>query len=309
MAKVIAVFGATGGQGGSVAQVLLKDPSFEVRALTRSVTSAKAKELEALGAKPAAADMDDVASLTAALQGAYGAFFVTNFWEHMDAEREIQQIKNLASAAKACNLSHVVNSTLEDTRPHMRQFDDCPDIGPYKVPHFDAKGSMQNIVADSVPTTHLLLPFFMDNFLTMLKPAKGPDGQLAVSLPFPPNAKLAMIAREDIGRAVAAIFRKPELVGKTVGISSEQLTGPQIASIFSRVTGASITYVCIPYDVYAKLPFPGADDLANMFMFYDRCEEMFCKARDPAATAELAGGPLTSLEEYLTQHKSVFDFQ
>jgi uncharacterized protein YbjT (DUF2867 family) len=82
--KIIAVVGATGAQGGGLVRAILNDPSsgFTVRALTRKVDSDKAKELAKLGAEVIAADLDDVESLKRAFAGAYGAFCLTNFWEH-----------------------------------------------------------------------------------------------------------------------------------------------------------------------------------------------------------------------------------
>ena len=46
------------------------------------------------------ADLDDKASLVKAMQGSYAVFGVTNYWEHIDAESEVRQGKNLADAAK-----------------------------------------------------------------------------------------------------------------------------------------------------------------------------------------------------------------
>lgn len=34
------------------------------------------------------------------MKGSYAAFGVTNYWEYLDAEREVRQGKNLADAAK-----------------------------------------------------------------------------------------------------------------------------------------------------------------------------------------------------------------
>lgn len=38
------------------------------------------------------ADFDDEESIKEVLKDAYGAFLVTNFWEHKDVDREIQQV-------------------------------------------------------------------------------------------------------------------------------------------------------------------------------------------------------------------------
>jgi uncharacterized protein YbjT (DUF2867 family) len=87
--KIIAVLGATGAQGGGLVRAILADPQgeFSVRAVTRKVDSDAAKALSALGAEVVVGDSDDPAGLDKAFAGAYGAFCVTNFWEHFSAER------------------------------------------------------------------------------------------------------------------------------------------------------------------------------------------------------------------------------
>lgn len=79
--KVIVVFGATGAQGGGLAKAILNDAAsdFSVRAVTRDPSSDKAKELERMGAELVKADVDDEESMQKALEGAYGAYFVTFF--------------------------------------------------------------------------------------------------------------------------------------------------------------------------------------------------------------------------------------
>ena len=88
--KVIAVVGATGAQGGGLVRAILADPSgsFAARAITRKPDSENARALATLGAEVVAGDADDAPSLDQAFAGAYGAFCVTNFWEHFSAERE-----------------------------------------------------------------------------------------------------------------------------------------------------------------------------------------------------------------------------
>ena len=82
--KIIAIFGATGAQGGGLARAILNDKNseFAVRAVTRDPHSDKAKELAKLGAEVVAGDIDNMDSLKKSLQGAYGAYFVTFFWAH-----------------------------------------------------------------------------------------------------------------------------------------------------------------------------------------------------------------------------------
>src|SRR5438105_10578078 len=108
--KIIAVVGATGAQGGGLVRAILDDADgpFAVRALTRDPSSESAQALAALGAEVVAVDIDDEASLTAALDGAYGAYFVTFFWAHYSPAIEAAQAGNMARAAKAAGVRHAI---------------------------------------------------------------------------------------------------------------------------------------------------------------------------------------------------------
>ena len=168
--KIIAIFGATGNQGGGLAHAILQDPQseFAVRAITRDPNSEKAKALKNLGAEVVAGDIDDLASVKKALEGAYGAYLVTFYWAHFSPEKEQEEIRILAEAASKAGLKHVIWSTLEDTRKWVPLDDNrMPTLmGKYKVPHFDAKGEMDQLFLDlGVPVTFLRASFYWDNFI------------------------------------------------------------------------------------------------------------------------------------------------
>lgn len=265
--KIITVFGATGAQGGGLAHAILKDKNreFSVRAVTRDPQSDKAKELAALGAEVVAADIGDQESIIRVLRGAYGAYFVTFFWEHFSPEQEYNEAKRMAEAAKETGLKHAIWSTLEDTRQWVPLEDDrMPTLQEtYKVPHFDAKGAADHFFTElAVPTTFLRASFYWDNFIHFgLGPKKGPDGKLTLSLPIG-EKKMAGIAAEDIGKCAYGIFKRgTELVGKTVGVAGEPLTGPEMAAAFSKALGQEVTYNAISPETFRNLGFPGADDL------------------------------------------------
>ena len=182
--NILVIFGATGAQGGGLAHAILNDPNsqFSVRAVTRDPNSEKAKALAKLGAEVVAADIDDPESMKRALQGAYGAFFVTFFWAHFSAEKETAEAKNMAAAAKEAGLKHVIWSTLEDVRKSVPLEDDSmPTLqGKYKVPHFDGKGEADHFFTDAgVPVTFLLASFYWDNMIYFgMGPKRGADGKL-----------------------------------------------------------------------------------------------------------------------------------
>ena len=285
--KVIAVIGATGLQGGGLVRAILNDKSdvLAARAVTRNVTSDKAKELSKLGAEVVVGDLDDVESLKRAFRGAYGAFCVTNFWEHLSPEKEFAQASHLAEAAKQAGLQHVLWSTLEDTRRWVPLSDTrMPTLmGKYKVPHFDAKGEADDVFRKlGVPTTFLLTSFYWDNLIYFgMGPRKGQDGKLAITFPMG-DKKLPGIAAEDIGKCALGIFKRGlELVGKTVGLAGEHLTGKEMAAKLSTALGQDVRYNDVPPEVYRKFGFPGAEDIGNMFQFKRDFQEVFCGARNP----------------------------
>ncbi len=307
--KVIAVVGATGAQGGGLVRAILSDTGgdFIARALTRSPTTDKAKNLAKLGAEVVAADLDDVESLKRAFEGAYGAFCVTFFWEHFSPKREVEQATAMAHAAKHAGLQHVVWSTLEDTRQWVRLEDNrMPTLmGNYKVPHLDAKGEANHVFTDlGLPTTFLLTSFYWENFIYFgMGPKRGPDGTLAITLPMG-DKKLPGIAAEDIGKCVYGIFqRRHELIRETIGIAGEHLTGEQMAAAFARALGQEVRYNDVSPDVYRSFGFPGADDLGNMFQFKRDFNDSFCGARN-VEVARALNPSLQTFDAWLAQNES-----
>lgn len=283
--KIIAVIGATGAQGGGLARAILGDGSgaYAVRAVTRDPDSRKAGELAGLGAQIVAADIDDPESLRRAFEGAHGAYCVTFFWAHFSPERELAEAQAMAQAAKEAGVAHVIWSTLEDTRRWVPLGDErMPTLmGQYKVPHFDAKGQANQIFADvGVPTTYLLTSFYWDNFIHFgMGPKRGPDGRLAITLPMG-DKKLPGIAAEDIGKCAYGVFKEGDaLLGQTVGIAGQHLSGADMAAAMGEALGQEVFYNDVAPEVYRGLGFPGAEDLGNMFQFKCDFNDYFCGAR------------------------------
>ncbi len=305
--KIIAVVGATGAQGGGLVRAILADRAggFAARAITRKPDSDKARALAAAGAEVVAADLDDEASLARAFGGAHGAFCVTNFWEHFSPEKEQAQARNMAAAAKAAGVKHVIWSTLEDTRRWIPLDDDrMPTLmGRYKVPHFDGKGEADAFfTAAGVPTTFLLTSFYWDNLIHFGSgPTPAGDGRLAFTLPTG-DAPLPGIAVEDIGKCALAIFRRgAETVGRRIGIAGEHLTGAQMAAALSRALGREVFHNAATPEQYRGFGFPGADDLANMYQFNRDFAGEFCAARSVAATRAL-NPELQSFDDWLARN-------
>jgi uncharacterized protein YbjT (DUF2867 family) len=239
-----------------------------------------------------AADLDDESSLTKALAGAPGAYFVTNFWEHFSPDKEQAQARNLAAAAKHAGLKHVIWSTLEDTRKWVSLADPrMPTLmGRFKVPHFDAKGEADAYFRDAgVPTTFLLTSFYWDNLIHFGMGPKPMGEKLAFTLPMA-DRKLAGIAAEDIGKCAYGIFRKgAETIGRTIGIAGGHPTGSEMAAALTQALGREVVYNAVTPEQY------------NMFQFYAEFEEYFCGARSVEASRAL-NPELLSFDAWLARN-------
>ena len=77
------------------------------------------------------------------------------------------------------------------------------------------------------------------------------------------------------------------MIGKTVGIAGEHLTGAQIAAALTRALGQEVRYNDVTPDVFRSFGFPGAEDIGNMFQFKRDFNELYNGARDVAFSRSL----------------------
>jgi uncharacterized protein YbjT (DUF2867 family) len=278
--KWIAVAGAAGQQGSAVARKLLAD-GWKVRALTRDAKKPAAAELAQAGAEVVPGDMDNRAQLDAAFKGAYGVFSVQNFWiPSVGFDGEVRQGKNVADAAKAAGIQHLVFSSVGAAQRGMGQ------------KHFESKWIIeQHIQALGVPYTILRPAAFMENY-NWSRPAI-----LNGSLPgrgIRPEKKTQIIAVQDIATFVALAFKQPEkFVGKTIELSGDELTDSEVADVFARVIGRPV-----------KLTGPSAaraqrteEEMKAMFNFFNG--EAY--TADISALRKMHPGLLT-LEQFLRKN-------
>jgi uncharacterized protein YbjT (DUF2867 family) len=224
--KIILVTGATGRQGSVTTRHLLAR-GWNVRALTRDVSTPAALELSQMGAEVVQGDSNDRVSLDAAMQGAYGVFSVQPALGYDD---DLHQGKNVAEAARAAFVQHFVYTSVGGAQGQAAY---------RKLSKWEIE---QYIGALGLPATILRPSWYMDN---MIGPRFGvPHGQLATAIR--PHVVVPLIAVDDIGTFVALAFDHPdEYLGKTIEIAGDALTMPHIATAISRATGQSIPYVQI----------------------------------------------------------------
>lgn len=234
----IAVFGATGQQGGAVVDALV-DQGAHVRALVRNLESERARSLADRGVQLTYADADDPTSLAAALEGAAAVFFMTVPPGGMgsgDVEGEVLQGKALAQAAAAVGVAHIVFNSVGGAERESG------------VPHFESKRRVEEYLEGlDTPVTILRPVFFMDNFASM-----GPKldkGELVLRLPLPDGIKLQMIAVSDIGAvAASALLGTTDIPGGAIEIAGDERTGTEIARAFGEHTGLSARYEALPIE-------------------------------------------------------------
>ncbi|MFH4965022.1 NmrA/HSCARG family protein [Gaetbulibacter sp. M235] len=295
--KTILITGATGAQGGSVAQHLLQNNNqFKVKCLTRNSQSDEAKQLADLGAEIVQGDLSDKASLVNALNGCQLVFGVTNFWEHFD--KELQQGKNLIDAVAESGIEHFVLSTL----PSSEKLSE----GALTVPHFETKALMEEYckTKTGLPYTFLHPAFYFENFLSFFPPQSTGNGSFGFGFP-QGDTPLAGIAIEDLGGIVKAIFNQPEVyIGKTIGAVSEDMPCDDYAFQMSEILGIKIVYNDIPRDVFSSFGFPGAEDLANMFTL----NKLYIPNRQKEKTeSHQLYSQLKSFSQWLKENKSKFN--
>lgn len=250
---LILVTGATGQQGGATARELLA-AGHKVRAMTRNPSSSVALAFAARGAEVVPGNLDDDASLGAALKGAWGVFAVQNTWE-AGVEQEEVQGKRIAAAAREAGVQHFVYASVGSAH-HATG-----------VPHFDNKARVEETVRSvGFPSFVILRPaFFMDNFTSPGFKSGIDAGTLAVGLS--PTVPLQMIAVADIGKYGRAAFeRHAELNGEGIDIAGDSLTMPEAAAAISRAAGRAVSHFRVPIEEVRKY----SEDLALMFEWFDR---------------------------------------
>lgn len=254
----VVVTGATGQQGGAVAKSLL-ERGHEVRAVTRNVDSAKARELASAGATLVRASLEDTAALTKALEGATSLFAMTTPFEG-GTEAETRQGISAADAAKAAGVHLVFNSVGSANR----------QTG---VPHFDSKYEVEKHIARiGVRATVLAPVYFMENlYFGREQLAKG-----VYAAPLPPARPLAQVAVADIGAVAVRLLEDPgRFAGKRLDLGGDELSGNEVVAILSRVTGRPFTYFQVPLDVIRQRM---GEDSVKMFEWFDHVGYTFDRA-------------------------------
>jgi uncharacterized protein YbjT (DUF2867 family) len=237
--KLITVFGATGTQGNAVAKKLLQE-GWQVRAVTRDLRSVKAQALSELGIDIVSADFDDFASLVKALENAYGVYSVQ---PALTTPGDVGQARwgiAVADAAWTVQVQHFVYASAVIDRAKG-------------ILGLGSKRAVEERIAElSLPATILRPSFFMEN-LTTYFPVRSDANELTLSIPFPLDRKLQMVAVDDIAEVAAAAFANPQsYLGQAIEIVGDAITLDEMAASWSKISGRKCSAVSIPLDTLAQ---------------------------------------------------------
>jgi uncharacterized protein YbjT (DUF2867 family) len=255
--KTIVVVGATGAQGKGIVNALVKDGTFNVRAVTRHPEKYSGKADEVVFG-----DLTNTQSLKEAFKNAYGAFVVTNFWEAAD---EMGEGKNAVDAAKAAGIKHFVWSTLPDVESISK--------GEFEVPHFTNKAKVDKLVRNAgfKYYTFVQPPFYFQNFVQLMSPQPKPDGSTGWTLPIDPAKKVFHMSDiNDLGKVVTGVFLQPEKVGDGVYLSlaTELKSFNDIMNAY-RANGKAYSFTQVPVEVFSTF-FKGAKEVAEMLGYFEK---------------------------------------
>jgi uncharacterized protein YbjT (DUF2867 family) len=248
--KIILVTGATGNQGGATLRHLAGRDGFKLRAMTRNLSGDAAKALAERGVEVVQGDLDDEASLAAALAGVWGVFGVQNTWEAGVKKEEEQGIR-LVKKAREAGVQHFVYSSVGSAQRKTG------------IPHFDNKARVEEALrAAEFPSFSIVRPvFFMEN---LLSPWFLQGEQLVTAMK--PDTKLQMIAVDDIGKFAAAAFIDSEKwKNAEVDLAGDSITMPEAAQFASEILGKPITFLEIPIEAVRQ----NSEDFALMLEWFE----------------------------------------
>lgn len=275
--RVILVTGATGTQGGAVARELLSR-GYAVRGLTRNPDSERAQALKDAGAVLVQGDFSNPESLASAMDGAYGVFAMTDFWEH-GYETEVAHGRQLVDSAAAASVQHFVYTSVAGAHQNTG------------IPHFDSKFEVEQYLANAKLAYTVVRPVsFLDNWRYAYDELQS--GEYAD--PRDSDSRHQWIAARDIGFLVAEAFDNPsDWQGQSLDIAGEEMTLGEFLQLVAVRLGRPVVHKQVSWKQYEQ------DAGAEMTVMTRWFQDIGYSANVEALRAKYPN--LTSAESYLAQ--------
>jgi uncharacterized protein YbjT (DUF2867 family) len=282
--KTIVICGATGRQGGAVARHMIAD-GWHVKGLTRDPDTEKARKLGNSGAELVRADMADRGELERAFAGAYGVFSVQNPMIS-GFESEVEQGRNVAEAAKAAGIKHVVYGAAGIGRRTG-------------IPSWDTKVEIEErMEALDLPLTVLRPNAFME--LLTDKAYYPPVAIWHVMVKLMGGSRnVPWLAADDVGEIAARAFEQPDrFVGRQIPLAADIKTLDESRAVWTEVFGKPPSKFPLPVWLFERISGHAGKDLPKMWRWLRRNEI----PEDTAPTRDIHPAALT-LQEWLQQKR------
>lgn len=232
----VCVMGATGSQGGALAQQL-RQLDWRVQALVRNTQSIKALALNAIGVQLTQGDWEDSDALSTVVSGC-DKLFLCLVPDFSDQDRERRTAQKIVNIAKSGGVKQVVTSTSLGVFM-LEQGKMEPDTFMYR--HLSCKQGVERAtsLAGFESWTFLRPSFFMANFLEpKIERYSEPRDKGSWTTSMTADAKLALLDHTDVAKVTVEVFRDPERFhNKAIGLASEFLTIQETLDQLGRATG------------------------------------------------------------------------
>jgi uncharacterized protein YbjT (DUF2867 family) len=112
-----------------------------------------------------------------------------------------------------------------------------------------SKRAVEERIAElSLPATILRPSFFMENLMTYF-PIRSEGDQLNLSIPFPLERKLQVVAVDDIAKVAEIAFSNPQTyLGQAIDIVGDAMTLNEMAAAWSNTTGRKCSAISVPLE-------------------------------------------------------------
>ena len=287
-------YGATGSQGGPVAEKLLA-AGHEVRVLTRDPDKVSGLG----GAEVVQGDMADAASLAAANEDREGVFLHVPFFTPSPQDG-LTYAQNALDAARGAGVKLLVWNASGEILPQRSG-----------NPGFDVRlDILDAIKASGIPYIVLQPTAYMENFFgPWTRDELVEHGTFAY--PTPNTVEMQWIATADVGTFATYAFAHPELAPLNLKLSGpERLSGEGVAERFSRALGRTITFRAMPAEEFGRkldAVFPGmGKGAAQGYAAAYEHPERFSTNVDLDAALEKMPVETTTLETWVRAHAEMF---
>lgn len=236
MSKIL-VTGATGGLGSATIEWLLeKTSASDIVAMARDLS--KLKDLEAKGIGIRSGDYTDYDSLVKAFTGIDKLYFVSG----NDVENRVPQHENVARAAKAAGVSHVVYTSFE----RKNETASSP-LAAVAEGHLKAEAAIK---ASGVPYTILKHNLYMEVIPLFIGEKVIEQGMIYLPAG---DGKTSFMSRKDMAEVGASVLTSEGHENKYYNISSDQAYSfAEIAEMLTEISGKKINYVSPSADDFSK---------------------------------------------------------